>query len=356
MGKEDNKCRLVFFSSGDFPYYTIEQLLKFELYDIVGIVTSEYKSEVIGKTISELAEEYNIPCIKIHKDKELKSDEVLSWLKDKKADIFCVISFKFLPDEVLSIPRITSFNVHASLLPFLRGAAPIYWAIRYGFKYTGLTSFVLDEHIDTGEIITNIRIPVSENETYGTLHKRLSVACFGLTIDTVSRIYRHNDWKRYLLPQPDCGMSFPFSKAPKLGFSSTRLDIANLECDNDDKGIKETYALLRALSPNIGCNASLSVYRKTDDAFLKKYDIKIYDSECLSNIANETHDSTEYATDAHANIMTDGKTYMYIMSSDMKHGISIKEIQIAGKKRMSIKDFLMGFQYARMKDKYMRIA
>jgi methionyl-tRNA formyltransferase len=356
--KENKKCRLVFFSSGDFPYYTIEQLLKFELYDIVGIVTSEYKSETIGKTIAELANEYDIPCIKIHKNEELKSDDVLTWLRDKEADVFCVISFKFLPNEVLSIPKIASFNIHASLLPFLRGAAPIYWAIRHNFKYTGLTSFILDEHIDTGDIITNIRIPIVENETYGTLYNKLSIACIGFTVDTISRIYRHDDWKRYLLLQPDCGINSPYSKAPKLDASSTRLNLDSLEHNIKEDRAKETYSLLRALSPNIGCNASLIVYQKVQDESdveIKRFDIKIYDSEYLSDANINTQDVVKYRNNQYSNTVTDGKNYMYIMSSDLKHGIAIKELQIAGKKKMSIKDFLMGFQYSRMKDKYIKI-
>ena len=107
----DKKCKLVFFSSGDFPYYTIEQILSLKLYDVAGIVTSEYKSITIGSTIEDLANKYKIPCLKIHQNSELKSDKTLSWLKEKNADIFCVISFKYLPNEILSIPKITSFNI-----------------------------------------------------------------------------------------------------------------------------------------------------------------------------------------------------------------------------------------------------
>lgn len=349
----DKKCRLVFFSSGDFPYWTIEQVLKLDLYDVVGIVTSEYKSITIGSTIEDLANKYKIPCLKIHKNSELKNDKTLSWLKEKNADIFCVISFKYLPNEILSIPKITSFNVHASLLPFLRGAAPIYWAIRHGFKYTGLTSFVLNDCIDSGEIISNIRIPIDENETYGTLHKKLSVACIGFTVETISHIYRHNDWRRNLILQPDCGILSKYMKAPKLKSEYLIIDENFSDYINDD-GLKNIYALFRALSPYIGCKANLSVYQKYG-SFHKTYDIKIYNSELLDKNEVNYEELCKFKKSPHSNIITDGKTFMYFAPKYTNKMISIKEIQISGKKKMNIKDFLAGLQYARMDDMYLII-
>lgn len=350
----DKKCRLVFFSSGDFPYYTIEQILSLNLYDVVGIVTSEYKSITIGHTVEDLANKYNIPCLKIHNNNELNSKDVISWLKEKNADIFCVISFKYLPKEILSIPKITSFNVHASLLPFLRGAAPIYWAIRYGFKRTGLTSFILDERIDTGEIITNISIPIAENETYGTLHNKLSVACVGITVETISKIYRHDDWRRNLILQPDCGIESCYMKAPKLNTSLMtidRTDFNNYIDYGTESSFKKTCALFRALSPYIGCKSKLIVHKEYD-TFEKKYDIKIYDIEELDGKDVDK----SLLKSPYSNIITDGKSFMYITSRYTDKMISIKEIQVSGKKKMNIKDFLDGFHYARMSNTYLKIS
>lgn len=342
------QCKVVFFASGDFPYPTLKQLLDLKLYNIVGIVTSKYKSESIGHTITDLAVENNIPYITIYNDEELKTEQVRQWLIEKNADIFCVISFKYLPKSILEIPRITSFNIHASLLPFLRGAAPIHWAIRYGFKYTGLTSFVLDEKIDTGEIITNLRMPINGDDNYGTLFKRLSYACIGLTVETISLLYNHDDWRRYTTLQSDCGLDwFRLMKAPKLDIYNTTIT-TGYEDGDQYFNMDELYDTIRSLSPNIGCHVEMIVRKlneETSSYVIKDViKLKIFDAEFITNL-NYKKISEYYSISS--NIITDGKTFMCIVNRNLNKMISIKEIQQAGKKKLSIKDFLAGFQYGR---------
>lgn len=345
------QCKVVFFASGDFPYPTLKQLLDLKLYNIVGIVTSKYKSESIGHTITDLAVENNIPYITIYNDEELKTEQVRQWLIEKNADIFCVISFKYLPKSILEIPRITSFNIHASLLPFLRGASPIHWAIRYGFQYTGLTSFVLDEKIDSGEILTNLRMPISEDDNYTSLFKRMSYACIGLTVETISLLYNHSDWRRYTILQSDCGIdSLKYMKAPKLDQYNTTIH-TGYEDGNVYFNMDELYNMIRSLSNNIGAHAEIVIRElneKTESYVIKDaIEIKIYDAELITNL--DYKKISQYYSIA-SNLITDGKTFMCIVNRNLNKMISIKEIQQKGKKKLPIKDFLAGFQYGRMEN------
>lgn len=364
----DKKTSIVFFGSGDFPYPTFKTILENEIYDVRGLVTSPYKPYIHNETLKDVADKHNIPVYSTHKP---NCTELVEWLKEKEADIFCVISYKFLSNEILNIPKITAFNIHASLLPLFKGAAPINWAIRCGMKSTGLTSFVMDNKIDSGEIINNIKIPIEDTDDFEKVYKRLSVLSVGFTIDTIVRITAHKDWRRYLLIQPsfdeiDTDKYDTILKAPKLNKDNTTLPILRsldsyVLAPFDEKDV---YNIIRSLSPNIGCYAVISVWKNPFDdinddldyicspmdSFVKAFNVKIYEAELirmsLSDLPKEGFLS---------NVITDGKTYMYIMY-DEGYAVSIKTIQIEGKKKLSIKDFLAGFQYARDKNKFLTIS
>ena len=362
----EEKLKIIFFASGDFPYPTLEIFLEMELYDVVGIVTSNYKPEFRDNTIKDLAIEHEIPYLVIDKNHKLNSFDTVEWLRGKNADIFCVISFKYLPREILSIPKITSFNVHASLLPFLRGAAPINWAIRYGFKTTGLTSFVLDEHIDTGEIIENLKISLQEDDDYGKIFKILSKACIGVTLETVRKLCDPY-WRGNTLLQPDCEINIPYMKAPKLTEENMTLPIVSGEFNSIDY----VYRHIQSLSPNIGTPAKLQVYKavdftkEIDEDYVpsrvvlhKEYTVKIYKAHMLHNLILD--DVKTYLKDyRYGNIATDGKNFMILVGKSNSEGSTslmfIDEIQIAGKKKLPIKDFLAGFQLSREKGMYFTI-
>ena len=219
----NNKTSIIFFGSGDFPYPTFKTIVENEVYDVKGLVTSPYKPYFYSETLKDVAERNNIPVFSTHMP---NCTELVEWLKEKETDIFCVISYKFLSNDILRIPKITAFNIHASLLPFFKGAAPINWAIKDGMKSTGLTSFVMDDKIDSGEIINNIKIPIEDSDDFGTIYNSLSVLSVGFTIDTIQRITAHRDWRRYLLLQPDydlCDVKYMY--APKLTDDNTRIPI-----------------------------------------------------------------------------------------------------------------------------------
>ena len=345
----NNKTSIIFFGSGDFPYPTFKAIVENEVYDVKGLVTSPYKPYFYSETLKDVAERNNIPVFSTHKP---NCAELVEWLKEKETDIFCVISYKFLSNDILRIPKITAFN-HASLLPFFKGAAPINWAIKYGMKSTGLTSFVMDDKIDSGEIINNIKIPIEEIDDFGTVYNRLSVLSVGFTIDTIQKITAHRDWRRYLLLQPDydlCDVKYMY--APKLTDDNTRIPIKHGELPDSDV----LYNHIRSLSPNIGTPCKLQVYKLYEyenavpayhSSLAKEYDIKIYKAHIKA--MNLEDKQTK------GNVVTDGKTYMVFKTHSTYNYLSIDEIQIAGKKKMPIKDFLPGFQWGREKDVYLVI-
>lgn len=364
----EEKLRIVFFASGDFPYPTLKAFLECQIDDVVGIVTSNYKPEFQDDTVKDLAIKYNVPYIVIDKEHTLKDEDTIEWLKEKDADIFCVISFKYLPREIREIPHITSFNVHASLLPFLRGAAPINWAIKYGFKETGLTSFVLDERIDTGEIISNLKIPIEDGDDYGLVFTRLSYGCIGLTIETLRQL-RNEDWRGNTILQPDCGINMPYMKAPKLTEKNMTLPIQFGEIED----IEVLYKHIQSLSPNIGTPCKLQVYKVSEhkkvgegnyvfanSVLYKEFDIKIYKAQILDELVVNPpiDDYKKYMGNfKYGNVTTDGKSFMALVGNSgvTKTLLFIKEIQIAGKKKLPIKDFLAGFQLSREKGMYFTI-
>ena len=345
-----NKLSIIFFGSGDFPYPTFKTIVENEVYDVKGLVTSPYKPYFYSETLKDVADRNNIPVYSTHKP---NCTELVEWLKEKETDIFCVISYKFLSNDILRIPKITAFNIHASLLPFFKGAAPINWAIKYGMKSTGLTSFVMDDKIDSGEIIHNIKIPIEVSDDFGTIYNRLSVLSVGFTIDTIQKITAHRDWRRYLLLQPDYDLrDVKFMYAPKLTDGNTRIPIKYGELPNSD----ELYNHIRSLSPNIGTPCKLQVYKLYENenavpqyhsSLAKEYDIKIYKAHIEA--MNVEDKQTK------GNVVTDGKTYMGFKTHAKYNYLVIDEIQIAGKKKMSIKDFLSGFQWGREKDIYLVI-
>ena len=347
---DNNKTSIIFFGSGDFPYPTFTTIVENEVYDVKGLVTSPYKPYFYSETLKDVAERNNIPVFSTHKP---NCAELVEWLNEKEADIFCVISYKFLSNDILRIPKITAFNIHASLLPFFKGAAPINWAIKDGMKSTGLTSFVMNDKIDSGEIINNIKIPIEDSDDFGTIYNRLSVLSVGFTIDTIQRITAHRDWRRYLLLQPDYDLpDVKYMYAPKLTDENTRIPIKYGELPNSD----ELYNHIRSLSPNIGTPCKLQVYKLYENenalpqyhsSLAKEYDIKIYKAHIKA--MNLEDKQTK------GNVVTDGKTYMVFKTHSTYNYLSIDEIQIAGKKRMPIKDFLSGFQWGRDKDVYLVI-
>lgn len=317
--------RIVFFSSGDFAIPTFKSLIEENAHKIVGLVTSKDKVVFNDKRLFDIAKENGIPT---YIPNDLESDDFINWLKECNAEVFCVISYKKLPKKVLDVVRGNAFNVHASYLPFLRGAAPINWALRLGFKETGLTSFILDNKIDCGDIITQCVIDIRENDNYGTLFERMSQACVGITFETLTMVGYGG---RSLLgltfrPQVDIGVKSELLNAPKINKEY-------FKCD----GKCSLERMIRSVTPIDGMPCKFvcfKVHYDSDAAFYPKFfNAKIYDG---------------YTTHGSPNDVTDGKTYLNVVDmsdTTYKTVFSVTEIQLEGKKRMSIRDFLNGFKY-----------
>lgn len=334
---------IVFFGSGDFPVPTFKFLIACG-FNVVGLVTSNDKVTFNDKRLVDIAKEYGIPY---YIPTDLKSKEFISWLYARQPDLFCVISYKMLPNELLRIPSIDSFNVHASLLPFLRGAAPIQWAIRLGFKYTGLTSFILNSKMDCGDIIHSKKLNITDTDTYGTLSNRLSEMCCNFTYDTIMKLLKNENHYDVVLRQPICGFEGENELLIAPKYDQYDYHMCNYRHPEDIKRV------LRSIAPVEGLNAKLKILEKdsTDNGrkVIKTLELKVYDVDVV-----DIPKDTEYQRCG--NVLTDGKTYMYVVaydafvrclfSEDVKT-ISIKEIQLAGKKRMGIEEFLRGFQYGR---------
>lgn len=327
----DNKDKIIFFASGDFAIPTLEQMIA-DGFNIKGIVTStKDKIRFNKKTIKDIACENNIPFYLINKSVEMKDKSFIEWIKSFDADYFCVISFKKLPDEILNMPKKSAFNVHASLLPELRGAAPINWAIRLGHLKTGLTAFELTNEIDKGKIIDNVECKIYVHDNFATLFNRLSLMCKDFTIN----LFNNKEIKGTKIQNElidNC-------KAPKLGrdYFHKWYNKNIIECKN----------ILRSVYPFDGLPISIYVhYNNGEEESLNRLNAKIYAFQY--SVCTEPS-NTLFFKDYNETI-TDKKNYLAIKHKN-GHTIYITEIQLEGRKKLSIEEFLRGFKYFK-KDGY----
>lgn len=323
-----NKDRIVFFASGDFAIDTFETLVNNGT-NIVGLVTSIDNVKFHKKTISQVAQYYRIPCYTV-KGGKLEDDRFfIDWLKRIDADIFCVISFKKLPNDIIKLAKKCAFNVHASLLPFLRGAAPINWAIRLGYEETGLTAFVLSDKIDCGDIIANTKVKVATGEKYTTLYKKLSDKCVDFTDFVINDVLQRQNWKKYLISQPICSETIEYIH------SATKINSDYFNCHWKSFNALDVKHLVDSVN-DVGLPAVINI--EDNEHNITQYPIKIYDAE-----VDEFDDEVNLFT----TFKSDGKTYLKIYTMLGTNCLSIKKLQLVGKKVMDVKDFLNGFKHFR---------
>lgn len=322
--------RILFFASGDFPVKTFKSLIE-NGYNIVGLVTSYDKHTFKNKDIeklSDIAVSNNIPVL-IPND--LNSEETYEWIKDKESDIFCVISYKKLSDKILSLAKTASFNIHASVLPFLRGAAPINHAIRLGFKETGLTAFLLNDKIDCGDIIDITTVKIEDEDNFETLYWKLSDKCVSFSENVLRKISEGN----YATIKQTTPFDSEIFKAPKITKEYTK--------DWFHCGPKEVKNLLRSIYPVDGLHMVISIYDKEKDTY-KDISAKVLGGEVIKK---DYEDICAY--------QTDGKTHLHIwldFGYTINCWFNVTDIQIAGKRRMKINEFLRGFHTYLNKEKY----
>ena len=323
------KTRIVYMGTPEFAVAPLDELIK-NGYNVIGVVTVADKASGRGLKVNEspvkkYAVEHNIPVLQ---PISLKDPEFLDALKAWKADLFVVVAFRMLPKVVWSMPKLGTFNLHAALLPQYRGAAPINWAVINGEKTTGVTTFMIDDGMDTGGIMYRYDCRIGEDDTVGDVHDKLMEMGAKLVVQTTEAIIEGSAELR--VQRSFIQGSEILRPAPKL----TR-ELCHIDWNGRSKDI---YNLIRGLSPYPGAYTELikddkitqmKIYRTT----------KISDAEYDNMLAQNGLSSAKPGT-----ILTDGKSYLAICTSD--GALNITELQISGKKRMAVKDFLIGFRDA----------
>lgn len=299
----------------EFAVNSLDILVKNE-YDVVGVITAPDKPAGRGKKLNESAiKKYAIENnLFLLQPTNLKDPEFQSTLKALNADLQIVVAFRMLPESVWNMPELGTFNLHASLLPQYRGAAPINWAIMNGEKKTGVSTFFLDHKIDTGNIILQEEIEIEADETAGSLHDKLQVLGAKLVKKTVDLI---SNGEHQTIKQAELSQEV-LKDAPKLFKADCKIDWS--------KSANEIYNHIHGLSPYPAAYSELLSPACTI-LQLKIFKVSLHSS-------NNSHKP--------GSLETDQKKYLKVQTSN---GIlSILEVQLAGKRKMNIEDFLKGFR------------
>jgi len=314
----DKKPRIVFMGTPAFAVASLSALLDAKM-NVVGVVTAPDKPGGRGmqlqqSAVKQFAIAHNLPLLQPEK---LKSPEFFDALSNWKPDLQVVVAFRMLPEKIWSFPPMGTLNVHGSLLPQYRGAAPINWAIINGEKETGVTTFQLQHAIDTGDILLQDRIEITENMTAGELHDTMMLVGANLLVKTLNGLV---DGVIQSVPQSEAninGSSLSVKHAPK---------IFTTDCEiNWDNDVQSIHNHVRGLAPFPGA------ITKIDGKIVKLYSTLI-----------DNENSTEKPKEQPGSLVTDGKTYAKIAC---KNGyLLLNDIQWEGKKRMPITDFLRGYR------------
>ncbi len=321
------KTRIVYMGTPEFAVAPLDELIR-KGYDIVGVVTVADKASGRGLKINEsavkkYAVEHNIPVLQ---PVSLKDPEFLEALKAWKADLFVVVAFRMLPKVVWEMPKLGTFNLHAALLPQYRGAAPINWAVINGDKTTGVTTFMIDEGMDTGGIMYRYDCKIGPDETVGEVHDRLMGMGAELVVNTVEAIIENNVEFR---PQKS------FIQGSEILHPAPK--ITRELCHIDWNGrIKDIYNLIRGLSPYPAAFTELEKDGKATQMKIYRT-VKVTGDEFAAMLSENGMTSAAPGT-----VLSDGRTYFAIATAD--GALSVTELQLAGKKRMEVQDFLKGFR------------
>jgi methionyl-tRNA formyltransferase len=327
------KTRIVYMGTPEFAVAPLKALLD-NKQKVVAVVTVADKPSGRGQKVNEsavkkFAVENGIPVLQPVK---LRDPEFLAQLKALKADLFVVVAFRMLPEEVWSMPKLGTFNLHASLLPQYRGAAPINWAIINGESRTGVTTFMIDKQIDTGGIILRQDILIGKDETAGEIHDKLMEIGADMVVQTTQGLIERNVDTR--VQKSFIQGSEVLKPAPKL----TR-ELCHIDWDDSTK---QVYNLIRGLSPYPAAYTEL-VKDGSAPIQIKIYSAEPVDPVILSGVLSLPKDGAkDLVTEPSGMIVSDGKSYLWITTKD--GAISLKEVQLAGKKRMGIEAFLLGFR------------
>ncbi len=307
------KLRIIFMGTPDFAVPSLKILLD-NGYDIVAVITAPDKPAGRGMKISEsdIKKFAAAQNLKILQPEKLKNPEFINELRSLNADLQIVVAFRMLPEIVWNMPPMGTINLHGSLLPQYRGAAPINWAIINGEKETGVTTFKLKHEIDTGDILLQKKIEIGDTETAGELYDRMKEIGAELLLRTINNI-KENKIQEVPQTQAGTGEKEKLHHAPKISAETCEIKWG----ENTD----DIYNLIRGLSPYPAAFT-----------FLKGKKLKIF------SVEKERAATTNLPGD----IESDNKSFLKFACND--GNISIKELQLEGKKRMSVGDFLRGWR------------
>jgi methionyl-tRNA formyltransferase len=296
--------KIVFMGTPEFAIPSLKILIENQ-YKIAAVVTTPDKPQGRGQKVSyspvkSIALEHNLSVIQ---PESLKDENFIGWLKSLNPDLIIVVAFRILPREVFTIPKLGSFNLHASLLPKYRGAAPINWAIINGEKETGVTTFFLQEKVDTGNVLLQARLPIKEDETAGELHDRLAEVGAEIVLHTVRLIEMGK-----AIPKPqDDSIATP---APKIFKDDCKIDW--------NQSALQVHNFVRGLSP-VPC-----AFTDHNGKLIKIYRTKIVDQ----------------VIKAQAGTIVDVTKQLLVATGD--EVVEILDLQQEGKRRLSVEEFLRG--------------
>ena len=318
--KDLKSLRIVFMGTPEFAVASLDALVQAGCH-IVGVVTAPDKAAGRGMQLQQSAvKKYAVEKgLHILQPDKLKNPGFLEQLRSLQADLQIVVAFRMLPEAVWNMPPMGSVNLHGSLLPQYRGAAPINWAVINGEKETGVTTFKLKHEIDTGDILLQERFPIGDDETAGEVHDKMKAIGAQLLVRTVAGLAEGTlketpQLSTGNLPAGEADRPETLKHAPKIFTETCRIDFS--------KTVNEVHNLVRGLSPFPGAFTSLD--GKT---------LKIFRTEKQPGSTGSASGSFE----------TDKKQFLKFACADGY--VLVKELQLEGKKRMAIEDFLRGYHF-----------
>lgn len=310
--EQNKKPRIIFMGTPDFAVASLDAILHAG-YNIVAVITAADKAAGRGmKTTESAVKKYALSKgLKILQPEKLKNPLFIEELKSLHADIQIVVAFRMLPELIWSMPSMGTVNLHGSLLPQYRGAAPINWAVINGEKETGVTTFKLQQEIDTGNILLQESFPIADDETAGEVHDRMKIIGARLLVKTIEGLIDGSLKEKPQLSTRD--NQSELKHAPKIFTETCKIDW--------DKPVDQIYNLIRGLSPFPG---AFTYYDKKILKIFKSHKEYISPKEPPGNPQTDKKNFLKFAA-------TDGYVYL-------------DEIQMEGKKKMLIGDFLRGYR------------
>ena len=305
--------RIVFMGTPEFAVASLDALVQAGC-NIVGVITAPDKPAGRGMQLQQSAVKQYAAAkgLNVLQPEKLKNPGFLEILQSLKADLQIVVAFRMLPEVVWNMPPMGTVNVHGSLLPHYRGAAPINWAVINGENETGVTTFKLKHEIDTGDILLQERIPIGDDETSGSLHDRMKETGAQLLVRTVQGLANGSLQE---IPQSEISnQKSEIKHAPKIFTETCRIDW--------NWPVDDIYNLIRGLSPYPAAFTELNGKK-----------LKIYSSNKEKRAIEKVPGEWD----------TDKSTFLRFVGKD--GFISIKEIQLEGKKKMSVQEFLRGYRF-----------